>query len=70
MAPVFERATKELEPRFRFVKVNTDEEQALAARHGIRGIPTLAVFNKGVEVARTSGAMDAASFMAWVRKSA
>jgi thioredoxin 2 len=70
MAPVFERATKELEPRFRFVKVNTDEEQALAARHGIRGIPTLAVFRNGVEVARTSGAMDAASFMAWVRKSA
>jgi hypothetical protein len=28
------------------------------------------VFHKGVEVARTSGAMDAASFMAWVRKSA
>ena len=70
MAPVFERAAKELEPRFRFVKVNTDDEQALAARHGIRGIPTLAIFRGGVEVARTSGAMDAARFIAWVRDNA
>jgi thioredoxin 2 len=70
MAPVFERAAKELEPQFRFVKVNTDDEQALAARHGIRGIPTLAIFRQGVEVARTSGAMDATRFVAWVRENA
>jgi thioredoxin 2 len=67
MAPVFERAAKELEPQFRFVKVNTDDEQALAARHGIRGIPTLAIFKGGAEVARVSGVMDAARFTAWVR---
>jgi thioredoxin 2 len=70
MTPVFERAAKELEPAFRFVKVNTDDEQALAARHGIRGIPTLAIFRQGVEVARTSGAMDATRFVAWVRQNA
>jgi thioredoxin 2 len=70
MAPVFERAAKEVEPAARFVKVNTDEEQALAARHGIRGIPTLAIFKRGVEVARTSGAMDATRFVAWVRENA
>jgi thioredoxin 2 len=70
MAPVFERAAKELESAFRFVKVNTDDEQAIAARHGIRGIPTLAIFRKGVEVARTSGAMDATRLVAWVRQNA
>lgn len=70
MAPVFERAAAELEPQVRFAKVNTDEEQALAMRHGIRGIPTLAIFKKGVEVARISGAMDAARFTAWVRANA
>jgi len=67
MAPVFERAARELEPQARFVKVNTDEEPALAMRHGIRGIPTLAIFKKGVEVARISGATDSARFTAWVR---
>ncbi len=67
MAPVFERAAKEVEPVARFVKINTDEAQALAMRHGIRGIPTLAIFRKGVEVARVSGVIDAARFTAWVR---
>ncbi len=67
MAPVFERAAQEIEPRARFVKLNTDEERSLAMRHGIRGIPTLAIFKQGVEVARVSGVIDAARFTAWVR---
>ncbi|MCX8115793.1 MAG: thioredoxin TrxC [Burkholderiaceae bacterium] len=70
MAPVFEAVARELEPQFRFVKVNTDEEQQLAARHGIYGIPTFAIFKDGAEVARTSGAMMPAPFMAWVRSHA
>jgi thioredoxin 2 len=67
MAPVFEAAAKQLEPRYRFVKVDTDAEQELAARLNIRGIPTLAIFKNGAEVARISGAMDTARFVAWVR---
>ncbi len=47
MAPIFDRAAKELEPRARFAKVNVDEEPAIAARYGIRGIPTLIAFEKG-----------------------
>jgi thioredoxin 2 len=47
MAPIFDRAAKELEPRARFAKVNVDEEPAIAARFGIRGIPTLIAFEKG-----------------------
>lgn len=66
VAPVFECVARELAPQLRFVKVNTDEEQALEARHGIRGIPTLVIFRHSVEVARRSGALDAASLMAWV----
>jgi thioredoxin-like negative regulator of GroEL len=41
MAPAFERAAAELEPDYRLLKVNTEEEQSLAARYGIRSIPTL-----------------------------
>ena len=36
MAPAYERAAAELEPDFRLLKVNTEEEPALAARYGIR----------------------------------
>jgi thioredoxin 2 len=67
MAPVFERAARELEPHARFAKVNTDQEQELAQSLGIRGIPTLAIFKGGKEVARTSGAMDESRFVAWAR---
>jgi thioredoxin 2 len=39
-------------------------------RHDIRGVPTLAMFRQGVEVARTSGAMDTTKRAAWVRQNA
>ncbi len=67
MAPVFERVAGALEPQARFVKIDTDQNQSLARDLAIRGIPTLAVFRNGVEVARTAGVMDAAGFTSWVR---
>lgn len=69
MAPQFEKAAAMLEPGYRLAKLNTEEEQGLAARFGIRSIPTLAIFRQGHEVARQSGAMDAASLARWVRAS-
>jgi thioredoxin 2 len=55
MAPIFERAAKELEPRVRFAKVNVDEEPTIAGRYGIRGIPTLIVFNHGKVINQQAG---------------
>jgi thioredoxin 2 len=66
MAPHFEAAAREFAHRARFAKVNSDEENALAARFGIRGIPTLIVFRDGREVARQSGAMDAGALKRWL----
>jgi thioredoxin 2 len=70
MAPAFAQAAQQLEPEFRLAKVNTEEEQQLAARFGIRSIPTLALFRNGREVARQAGAMDAGSLMRWARSQA
>jgi thioredoxin 2 len=67
MAPAFAEAARQLEPKVRLAKLNTEEEQQLAARFGIRSIPTLILFRKGKEIARQSGAMDAGSLMRWVR---
>jgi thioredoxin 2 len=67
MAPAFERAAAQLEPRVRLAKVNTEAEQALAGRFGIRSIPTLAAFRGGREVARQAGAMETAGIVAWAR---
>ena len=66
MAPIFERTAQQLEPHARFVKLNTDNDQAISSRLDIRGIPTLMVFKNGKEAARVAGAMDAARFRAWV----
>ena len=66
MAPRFEEAARQMEPKLRFAKVNSDEEQNLAARLNIRSIPTLLVFRDGREVARQSGAMDKASLTRWL----
>lgn len=68
MAPVFERVAAALEPRVRFVKVDTEAAQALAQRYAIRSIPTLILFKGGREVARQSGALDQRSLEAWVRQ--
>jgi len=67
MAPAFEQAAAQLEPRVRLAKVNTEAEPALGAQFGIRSIPTLALFKGGREVARQAGAMGAADIVRWVR---
>ena len=54
MAPHFEAAAKQLEPQVRFAKVNTENEQAVGGRFGIRSIPTLIAFRNGREIARQS----------------
>ena len=70
MAPEFEKAAGMLEPEVRFAKVNTEEAQALAMRHRIRSIPTMAIFRNGEEKARQSGAMTAAQIAAWIKANA
>lgn len=65
MAPQFEEAARRLHPRVRLLKVNTEAEQALAARLGIQSIPTLVLFMKGAERARQPGAMSSADLVRW-----
>ncbi len=68
MAPMFEAAAATLEPRVRLAKIDTEAEQALAGRYGIRSIPTMVLFRDGKEAARTSGAMDSATIVRWVEQ--
>jgi thioredoxin 2 len=68
MAPVFERAAEELEPKARFVKVNVDEAPELAGRLGVQGIPALFVLKHGRILARHAGHADAATLRDWVSR--
>ncbi len=66
MAPHFEEATRRLQTKARFAKVNSDNEPSLSARFGIRGIPTLIAFKQGREIAavRRDGARGIATLAA------
>ncbi len=66
MAPAYEKVSHDLHGKARFVKVNTEDEQGLAAQFNIRSIPTLAVFAGGREIARQPGAMSAPDVARWV----
>ncbi|MEG3175143.1 thioredoxin TrxC [Sphingomonas sp. RB3P16] len=68
MAPAFALAAQQLEPAMRLGKLDTESEQALAARFAIRSIPTLILFSKGREIARQPGAMPAAAIVQWARR--
>lgn len=65
MAPQFSQAAQNA-PKYRFVKVNTEQAQKISAQFNIRSIPTIAVFKNGKEVARQAGAMQAAQLLAWL----
>jgi thioredoxin 2 len=65
MAPAFEQAGKSLGARALFVKVNSDDNPALAARYAIRSIPTLVRLERGRETARQSGAVPANRIVAF-----
>lgn len=58
MGPNFEKSATKFPLKALFTKVNTEDEQNLGARFGIRSIPTLIVFKEGKEVHRISGALD------------
>ena len=67
MAPHYERAAPELEPFVRLAQLDTEAAPDIAARYGVRSIPTLILFRNGREIARQSGAMDAGRIVHWVR---
>jgi thioredoxin 2 len=66
MARAYEQAAARLEPRVRLAKLDTEAEPGIAARFGIRGIPTLIAFKRGRETGRQSGALDLGTLLRWV----
>ncbi|HER23520.1 MAG TPA: thioredoxin [Candidatus Atribacteria bacterium] len=55
LAPTVEKLAEENKGKLKVCKLNTDENQNIAAQYGIQGIPTLIAFKEGKEVGRTVG---------------
>tara|TARA_R110001592_G_C13139894_1_gene747249 strand:- start:415 stop:816 length:402 start_codon:yes stop_codon:yes gene_type:complete len=66
--PIFDSAAKELEPKLRFAKLNTESQQNIASRWHIQSIPTLILFKGGKEVTRISGALSSGQLKEWLKK--
>jgi len=58
-------AAEKLAGRAAVVQVNTQENQALAARFGVRGIPVIMLLHKGRIVDQIPGAQSADALLAW-----
>ena len=67
-APTFKQVASQLEPKARFIKIETEKEQAISAKYNIRSIPTLAIFKNGKEIDRVSGALSVSDFSNWVNQ--
>ncbi|ALE52365.1 thioredoxin [Candidatus Thioglobus autotrophicus] len=67
-APTFKQAANQLEPKARFIKIETEAEQAIAAKYSIRSIPTLVLFKNGQEIDRVSGALSAPDLTNWINQ--
>jgi thioredoxin 2 len=68
MVPAFRAAAKELEPMMRLGKFDTEAEQAIAGRYGIRLIPTMILFLRRTEVMRASGSISDSGIVRWARQ--
>jgi thioredoxin len=55
ITPIVEQLASENQNKLKVCKLNTDENQDIAARYGIQGIPTLLFFKDGQEIDRLVG---------------
>lgn len=56
VAPVIEELAEQYDGKVKICKVNTDENQDIAAKFGIRSIPTIMFFKNGQQVDTIIGA--------------
>jgi thioredoxin len=63
VAPVLEQIAAEYRGRARVVKVDIDEEPAIAAAFGVQSIPTLALVHRRAVLASAVGAMPKAALV-------
>ena len=68
MGPIVDTIAGEYEGKIKVFKMNVDENPATPAKYGIRGIPTLILFNKGEVVDRAIGAQPKANIDNLIKK--
>lgn len=66
LMPLLAQLTEAYQGRFILAKINTEEQQAIAAQFGIRSIPTVKLFIEGAEVDEFAGALPESEIRAFI----
>jgi thioredoxin 2 len=67
--PIFEQAMNTLNQEFIFAKVDSQANPLASDYFKFRGVPTLIVFQNGVEINRLTGALPLPQFIQWLQQS-
>ena len=70
MMPAFEQLAGELDGKATLVKFNADENPMTPGRFGVRGLPTLLIFENGKLLSMKTGAMTKAKLAERIRETA
>ncbi len=66
IAPVLEEVATSHADKIKVAKIDVDDNRQVAAKYGIRGIPTLMIFKNGQLAAQKVGALSKAQLTAFV----
>ena len=66
IAPILDEVSRDYADKLNVAKVNVDENQEIASKYGIRGIPTLMLFRNGAVVATKVGALSKSQLTAFL----
>jgi thioredoxin 1 len=69
IAPALEELSTELGEKVTVAKINIDENPQVPMKYGVRGIPTLMIFNKGQVSATKVGALPKTKIKEWIEAS-
>lgn len=59
LAPILKEVKDQLGDRISIIKIDVDKNQQIAAQYQVRGVPTMILFQKGKQLWRQSGVVDA-----------
>ena len=66
IAPILDEINAQYDGKIKIVKVNIDQNTKIPEKYGIRGIPTLMLFNNGELVSTKVGALSKSQMVAFL----
>ncbi|TNE37367.1 MAG: thioredoxin [Alphaproteobacteria bacterium] len=69
IAPALEEIASELGDQVTIAKINIDENPQVPGKYGVRGIPTLMIFQDGQVTSQKVGAVPKGQILDWIKSS-